>query len=121
MPERKVRYAQEIKKEIAALIQRDIKDPRIPEFTSIVHVDVAKDLSICKVYISTLGTGEDRKKAVEGLKSASGYIKRELGHRVKLRAMPELVFLADDSIEHGIRISKLIDDTLHGDKKSETK
>ena len=113
---RNIRYAEEIKKEIAILLHRSIKDPRIPEFTSIVHVDVTKDLSICRVYISTLGSDEQNKKAVEGLKSASGYIKRDLGKRIKMRIMPELIFLADDSIRRAIEMSQLIDKTLHGDK-----
>lgn len=116
MSQRNIRYAEEIKREIALLLHRNIKDPRIPEFTSIVHVDVTKDLSICRIYISTLGSDEQNKKATEGLKSASGYIKRELGKRIKMRVMPELIFLADDSIRRGIEMSQLIDRTLHGDK-----
>jgi ribosome-binding factor A len=117
MPDRKVRYAEEIKRALAEMILRDLKDPRIHAFTSITNVEVTKDLSMCKIYISTFGTKEDTASSVEGLRSASGYIKRELGTRVKLRAMPELVFIPDDSIKQSIRMSKLIDDTLHGGEK----
>lgn len=113
MADRNIRYAEEIKKEIAGLIQRDLKDPRIPQFTSIVHVDVDRDLTLCRIYVSTLDENL-LAKAVEGLKSATGYIKRELGRRLRMRAMPELVFFPDKSIEQGIRITKLIDDTVSG-------
>jgi ribosome-binding factor A len=117
MPDRKIRYAEEIKRALADMIQRDLKDPRIHAFTSITNVEVTKDLSMCKIYISTFGTGEDTESSVKGLSCASGYIRKELCKRVKLRAMPELVFVQDDSIKQGIRISKLIEDTLHGGEK----
>ena len=120
MPERKIRYAEEIKKEIAILIHRNLKDPRIPAFTSITKVDVTKDLSVCKIYISTLGSKHEREEAIKGLTSATGYIKRELSKKIRFRVMPNLVFIPDDSIEYAIRMTKLINDTVHGDKKSET-
>jgi ribosome-binding factor A len=117
MPDRKIRFAEEIKRALADMILRDLKDPRIHAFTSITHVDVAKDLSLCRIYISTLGSSEDTVSSIKGLESAVGYIKRELGKRVKLRAMPEIEFISDGSIKEGIRMSKLIDDTIRGGTK----
>ncbi len=71
------------------------------------------------VYISTLGSVKERDEAIKGLTSAKGYIKRELSKKIRFRVMPELIFIPDDSIEYGIRMTKLINDTVHGDKKSE--
>ncbi|MCL2003890.1 MAG: 30S ribosome-binding factor RbfA [Oscillospiraceae bacterium] len=81
------------------------KDPRIDGLVSVVRVDVTNDLSLCRVYVSSLGGGADMAK---GLKSASGYLRRELGHELKLRHTPELEFIVDRSIEEGARILEKI-------------
>lgn len=85
-------------------------------FRSVTLVKATKDLKFAKVYVSIFGSEEEKKNAIDGLKSAAGYIRREVGHRMKIRNTPELIFELDDSIERGAYISKLIDDTL---KKSE--
>ena len=91
---------------------RKIKDPRISDnFLSIVRCEVTKDLRWCTVYISALGE-IDKKELMKGLKSASGFLRRELANMVDLRYTPELVFKIDDSIAHGAKISKLIDDAM---------
>ncbi len=110
------RINEDIKRELSAIF-RELKDPRVTEsFVSIVRVEVTSDLSYCNVYVSAIEGFDKAKISVEGLKSASGYIKRELGHRLDLRHIPELVFHATDSIEYGANISKILND-LNGDRE----
>ena len=102
------RVTSDIHRELADLI-RTLKDPRISELTSIVKVDVSGDLSYAKVYVSTIDGAEATKETVKGLKNASGYLRRELSSRVKLRKTPELKFIADDSIIRSAHIASIID------------
>lgn len=110
------RISEEVKRTISEIVQNDIKDPRVPTLTSISHVEVTNDLSFAKIYVTVLGDDYDRDEAVEGLNSAKGFIKRELSKRVKLRVMPELIFINDDSIERAFELNKLIDE-VNNDKK----
>lgn len=97
----------EVMRELAAVI-RDLKDKRIPLMTSVVAVHVTNDLRYAKAYISVMGDEAAKKKALEGLRSAAGYIRREIGRRVNLRYTPEFVFELDNSIEHGAHIDTLL-------------
>ena len=97
------RISEDIKREIIA-IMRDLKDPRISGMLTVVKVDVSNDFSYAKVYVSAMEGIETAKQSVKGLKSASGYIRRELGNRLHLRKSPELNFVADDSIEQGMNL-----------------
>lgn len=97
----------EVMRELANVI-RELKDSRIPLMTSVVAVNVTNDLRYCKAYISVMGDENTKKKAIEGLKSASGFIRRQMGKRVDLRYTPEFIFELDDSIEHGSHIDKLL-------------
>ena len=110
------RISEEVKRTISNIVQNELKDPRIPSITSISHVEVTNDVSFAKVYVSVLGNDFDRDEAVEGLNSAKGYIKKELSKRVKLRAMPELIFIKDDSIERALELDKLIDEVNRGNE-----
>lgn len=102
------RTTEDIKRELTAIF-RELKDPRVTScFLSIVRVEVTNDLSYCTVYISALEGIEKAKEAKKGLKSASGYIRRELGHRLKLRHVPELIFTPTDSIEYSAEISRIL-------------
>ena len=101
------RISEEIKRELANII-RELKDPRIPQLVSVTKVEVTKDLSYAKAYISVLGDEKVQKDTIAGLKSASGFIKKEIAHRVKLRAIPEFSFIADDSIAYGSHISEVL-------------
>ncbi|HBM75807.1 MAG TPA: 30S ribosome-binding factor RbfA [Clostridiaceae bacterium] len=107
--ERADRIAEELKREISDLIRNEIRDPRIAEFTSITSVEVTRDLRYAKVFVSVLGDDKQKDDTLSGLKSAAGFVRREIGKRVKLRYTPEILFEIDKSIEHGIYISKLID------------
>lgn len=101
------RTSEDVKREITD-IMRSLKDPRITGLLSVVKVDLAKDLSLCRVYISSLDGYEKAKEAVKGLESAAGYVRRELGMRMSLRRSPEIKFIADDSIEHSAEINRLL-------------
>ncbi len=104
------RVSEDIKREIIAVI-RELKDPRVlDKMLTVVRVEVSSDASFAKVYISALEGLETAKEAAKGLKSATGYVRREVGKRLHLRKTPELVFIADDSIEHGMNIVKIMDD-----------
>ena len=100
----------EVQRELSRIISREIKDPRIKPMTSVVEAVVTPDLKYCKAYISVLGDEERAKDALTGLKSAVGYIRRELAHRVNLRNTPEITFVLDQSIEYGVNMSRLIDE-----------
>ncbi len=103
------RVAEDIKREIAVVI-RSLKDPRVKDkILTVVRVDVSSDLSYAKVYVSSVNGIDDAKEAVKGLKSASGLIRREVGSKLKLRKTPEIAFIADDSVEHGMEIFRKIE------------
>ena len=104
------RINSEVLKELSRIISREIKDPRISPMTSVVSVEVAPDLKTCKAYISVLGDEEAQKDTLSGLKSAHGYIKRELAHSVNLRNTPDIRFILDQSIEYGVNMSRKIDE-----------
>lgn len=108
----------EVLKELSNIIRSEIKDPRINPMTSVVSVEVAPDLKTCKAYISVLGDEQSQKDTITGLKSAEGYIRRELARTVNLRNTPEIKFILDQSIEYGINMSKLIDEVTQKDSDS---
>lgn len=104
---KKARINEEISREIGEIL-RTVKDPRVSgAFISIVNVDTTADLKYCKVRFSVYSG--DVKEVEKGIKSAAGYIRRELAARLNLRMTPELTFIPDNSIEHGAHISALID------------
>ena len=114
---RNTRINGEVLKELSNIIRSEIKDPRINPMTSVVAVEVAPDLKTCKAYISVLGDEKSQKDTITGLKSAEGYIRRQLARTVNLRNTPEIRFILDQSIEYGINMSKLIDEVTEHDNK----
>lgn len=102
------RTSEDIMRELTAIL-RTVKDPRVTGMISIVRVEVTNDMSYAKVYISAMEGFDAAKQAVEGLKSAGGYIRRELGAALHLRHVPELRFVPDDSIAYSAHIAE----TLH--------
>ncbi len=107
------RINEEIRKEMSQIF-KELKDPRIDVMTSVLRADVTRDLKYCKIYVTTLGTPEHREEVTEALKSANGFIRRELAHRLNLRITPELRFIMDDSIEYGIHMAQVIRDNDPG-------
>ena len=105
----------EVQKELSTIIRNEIKDPRIHPMTSVMAVEVAPDLKTCKAYISVLGEKEAKEATIKGLKSAEGYIRRQLARNLNLRNTPEIRFILDESIEYGVNMSELIDDVTKKD------
>ncbi|MBD1581458.1 30S ribosome-binding factor RbfA [Pseudoalteromonas sp. S16_S37] len=112
------RVAQQIQKEIAVILQREIKDPRLG-FVTVSAVEVSRDLSYAKIFITVLNTtDEDKtKQSVAILNDATGYIRSVLGKRIRARIMPELRFVVDNSLLEGMRISNLVDSVIREDNK----
>lgn len=108
------RISEEMKKEVSTIIQNELKDPRLPKLISVTAAEVTRDLRYAKIFISVLGDEDDKKNAIHGLKSAAGFIRREIGQRLKLRYTPEILFELDNSIERGVYLNKLINETLQG-------
>jgi len=108
----------EVQRELSEIIRRGLKDPRVAPWTSVVAVEVAPDLKTCKAYISVLGDEESQAKTLAGLKSAEGFIRSKLAKTVNLRNTPEIRFVLDQSIEYGVKMSKMIDEVTK-DIKSE--
>ena len=104
----------EVQRELSNMIRAGIKDPRVAAWTSVVAVSVAPDLKTCKAYISVLGDEKAQADTIQGLKSAEGYIRRELARGLNMRNTPEITFVLDQSIEYGVNMSKKIDDVTRG-------
>src|SRR4028119_939662 len=103
------RVAELIKREVSQMLLHDIKDDRVGAgIVSVTDVDVSGDLQHAKIFVSIYGTDEAKAETMAGLKAATGYVRRELGHRVRLRRTPEVIFLEDRSIERGNRVLSLI-------------
>lgn len=88
----------------------NMKDPRVSKLTSVVHVDTTNDLSYTNIYISVYDPKADPKKTIEGLNSAKGFIRKEIGKELKLRITPEPIFILDTSIQNGMHINQLLRD-----------
>ena len=104
----------EVLRELSNILRGGIKDPRIAPWTSVVAVEVAPDLKTCKAYISVLGDEKAQADTIACLKSAEGYIRRELAHTLNMRNTPEIRFILDQSIEYGVNMSKKIADVTKG-------
>ncbi|CRK80479.1 30S ribosome-binding factor RbfA [Neobacillus massiliamazoniensis] len=107
MSHRANRVGEQMKKELSDIIGRKIKDPRIG-FVTVTDVQVTGDLQQAKVYISVLGDDEQRENTLKGLAKAKGFIRSEIGQRIRLRKTPEIIFEFDESIDYGNRIETLL-------------
>jgi ribosome-binding factor A len=114
-----IRINEEVMHELSNIIRGEIKDPRIAPMTSVVAVEVAPDLKTAKAYISVLGDEQAQADTIAGLKSAEGYIRRELARTINLRNTPQITFILDQSIEYGIAMSKKIDEVTKDFKEEE--
>ncbi|WP_409292342.1 30S ribosome-binding factor RbfA [Peribacillus sp. SCS-26] len=101
------RVGEQMKKELSEIIGRKIKDPRIG-FVTVTDVEVTGDLQQAKVYISVLGDEEQRQNTLKGLAKAKGFIRSEIGQRIRLRKTPEIFFEFDESVDYGNRIENLL-------------
>lgn len=109
------RVSEQIKKELSVLIQSELKDPRIG-FVTVTGVEVPNDLSQAKVYLSVFGDEDSKADSLKGLEKANGFLRTELGKRIRLRHTPELIFKIDESIAYGSHIEKLLGDITKEEK-----
>lgn len=105
---RQSRINEEVRRVLSEIIMIELKDPRISKLCSVVSAEVTPDLKFAKVFISVLGSEEEKKNTIAGLNSAAGFIRKELGSRIDLRNNPEIHFELDKSIEHGARIMDIL-------------
>ena len=102
------RISEEVKRELSIII-RELKDPRLSKaVVSVINVNVTKDLKFAKAFISVLGNEDVQKGAIDALKSAAGFIRKEVGHRINLRSTTEFTFVLDNSIEYGAHINEVL-------------
>jgi ribosome-binding factor A len=111
------RISEEIRKVVSELLNNGLKDPRINPMTTITNVQVTGDLRYVNIYVSVLGDELGKKETLEGLQSAKGFIRTEIGNKIDLRYVPEPIFHLDESIEQGIYMSKLIEKVKEEDEK----
>ena len=111
------RINSEVQKELSVIIRQEIKDPRIHMMTTVTDVIVATDLKTCKVFISVLGDEKAKTETIAGLRSAEGYIRKQLARTLNMRNTPTLTFTLDNSIEYGANMSKKIDEVKQEEEK----
>jgi ribosome-binding factor A len=114
-PQRLRRIAEQNQRELSDLLHLQLKDPRVGMVT-LTGVDVSPDLAHAKVFFTTLGDADSRAQTEEGLARAAGFLRSQLGQRLKVHMIPELHFRYDASVERGVRLSRLIDEAVSGKK-----
>ena len=119
MTRRTERLSQQIQTEISDLLFKHVNDPRLSGLISITRVELTQDLREAKIYISSIGDTADREEIIKGFNSASGFLRRELAHRLSTRVTPTLQFLFDDSIERGVKLVSLIERVTAADSQDE--
>lgn len=115
---RATRVGEQMKKELSDIISRKIKDPRIG-FVTVTDVEVSGDLQQAKVFISVLGDDEAKENTLIGLAKAKGFIRSEIGRRIRLRKTPEIIFEFDESMEYGNRIETLLREIQKDEKRED--
>lgn len=108
------RVGEQIKKELSLILQAQFKDPRLG-FVTVTGVEVTNDLSQAKVFLSVLGNDEQKEETLKALGKGTGFLRGELGRRIRLRHTPELIFKFDASVEYGSRIEQLLQKINHGE------
>src|SRR5262245_52451753 len=121
------RVAHLMQREVSDILSTRVRDPRVSRWVSVTDVEVTEDLSMARVFVSILPTGEDRDRTLQALDGAAGFVRRELAPRLGLREVPEIRFLLDTSIERGARVEELLkriergetvgDDELGGEER----
>lgn len=111
------RVGDQMKRELSELLRTEIQDPRVPPFTGVSQVEVTSDLGHATCHVSVLGSKEEQEACLQALRKAAGFLRREIAGRMRLRVSPELHFKLDDSVREGLRMSKLIDETLAADAR----
>jgi len=109
---RRARIADQIQRELAEVIRTELRDPRVGALVTLTGVEMSRDQSHAKVFFTVLGPDAARRDAGEGLQRAAGFLRSELAHRLSTRSVPELHFHYDESVERGVRLSRLIDEAV---------
>jgi len=112
---RNARVSGEIRRVVSDIIKYDLNDPRLPDILSVTDVEVSNDFSYAKIFYSVLAGQGDEKEIYNALKGATGFIRRELGSRVRLRQTPELRFVQDKTMDRVFELNRLIDETIKND------
>ncbi len=116
MSRRTERLNEQFREEISDLLRRQVKDPRLGVFITVTQVSVSPDLSHARVFVSVMGSAEEKQGALQGLDAAAAYIRHELGQRLSLRRTPRLSFRHDDSMEQGAHVLDLLDEVGEQEK-----
>jgi ribosome-binding factor A len=109
------RVAELIKREAAGILENDLNDPRVSGFISVTDAEVTPDLSFARIYVSVLAPGEEAERVLRALEHAAPFVRRQLAPRLKLREMPEIRFVRDDSLERGARVDELLRKIAEGE------
>ena len=109
---RRARIADQIQRELAELVRTEIRDPRVGSLVTLTGVEMSRDQSHAKVFFTVLGAPSAARDAGEGLQHAAGFLRTQLAHRLTTRKVPELHFEFDESVERGVRLSRLIDEAV---------
>ena len=120
MSRRTLRVSELLREELSALLQRNVRDPRLNRMLSITSVSVSSDLKQATVFVSAMGTQEEKSEVEKGLEAAGSYLRRSLGERLSLRYIPRLAFQLDDSIERGARLNSIINNFEFAEEGAET-
>lgn len=116
---REDRVADEVKRILAKSIQRDLKDPRVPPFTSVTDVKVTRDFSYATCFVSVLGSPDEQKACLEALEKSKGFLRSKIAKQLTIRVTPELRFKLDDTYERAKRIDQLIDSAIAKDRAAD--
>jgi len=110
---RSARIADQIQRELAEIVRVDLRDPRVGTLVTLTGIELSRDQSHAKVFFTVLGGAPEVEHVLEGLQRASGFLRSQLAHRLSTRSVPELHFHYDESIERGVRLSRLIDEAVN--------
>lgn len=120
MSRRTLRVNELLREELSVLLQRNVRDPRLNRMLSITSVSVSSDLKQATVFVSAMGTEEEKSEVQRGLEAAGSYLRRNLGERLSLRFIPRLTFQLDDSIERGAKLNSIINSFHFPEESAET-
>jgi ribosome-binding factor A len=107
---RLTRIDDEIMKEAAVLMRGGLKDPRLNKFITVTRAKTTSDLKFCKIYVSVMGTAEEKSEVMSALEKSAGFFRSELAHSINLRNTPEISFVLDESLDESLRMSKILDE-----------
>jgi len=114
------RISEEVRRAASEIIYNGIKDPRVDSMTTVTKVEVTRDLSFANIYVSVLGDDKKKQDTLDGLRSAKGFFRKEIGQKVDLRHVPEPIFHLDESTEYALHMNELIQKVSAEDKKNRT-